>query len=255
MRHLHLPRQGGGAAQQERVTLTNARESYDELASGYDRLTSKNNYDMWLGDVLLPVLGKHGLLTGRALDVGCGTGRAFEPLLTRGWEIVGCDLSPAMIEQAKRKFGDDIPLSVLDARELPVLGTFDLVLALNDTMNYMTEDGDLDRALTGMRANLGAGGLLLFDTNSLAWFRSASTDPAAQPGGTYETMLATEGIDPHPHRQRHFTDQQLREAMAAADLQILAMLGQREESGRIILSESPDHERDAKTVCIGSAGA
>jgi len=231
--------------------VINAKESYALLAPGYDRMTSNNNYEMWLGEILLPELDKHGLRKGRALDVGCGTGRAFEPLLSRGWDLTGCDLSPEMIEQAQRKFGDTVPLSVLDARELPLLGAFDLVLSLNDTLNYLIEAGDLERALVGMRTNLGPGGLLLFDVNTLGWFRGAS-DPNASPGGTYETVLMAEGVEPHPHRQRHFTVPQLRDAMATAELEALAVLGQREVDGGVILSEQADQERDDKIVCIAA---
>ena len=39
-------------------------------------------------------------------------------------------------------------------RELPVLGSFELVWALNDAANYLLGDDDLAKALTAMAANL-----------------------------------------------------------------------------------------------------
>ena len=73
-------------------------------------------------------------------------------MLRRGWEILGCDLTPAMLAEARAKFGDAVPLETADIRELPVFGEFELVWALNDVINYLVGDGDLERALKGMRA-------------------------------------------------------------------------------------------------------
>lgn len=144
-----------------------ALSAYESFAAIYNDFNASNDYEMWLGRSLLPELRKRGLREGgRALDVGCGTGRAFGPLLRRGWQITGCDLSPAMLEVAAREGGADVDLHVADMRELPRFGQFDLVLALNDTVNYLLGDHDLIAALAGLQANLGKGGLLVFDVNS-----------------------------------------------------------------------------------------
>ena len=52
-----------------------ALTAYEAFASIYNDFNASNDYEMWLGDVLLPELEKHGLgRPGWALDVGCGTG-------------------------------------------------------------------------------------------------------------------------------------------------------------------------------------
>ncbi|HEV7616151.1 MAG TPA: class I SAM-dependent methyltransferase [Solirubrobacterales bacterium] len=223
-----------------------------------------------MGGSLLPELEKRGLRGGRVLDVGCGTGRAFEPLLSRGWEVVGCDLTPAMLAEARRKFGDAVPLHVADLRELPVLGEFDLVLALNDVINYLTGDGDLERAFAGMRSNLVAGGLALFDANSLSLFRAsfASGDDEGmsvgewrwvgqsnlvEPGGTFEARVSGGGVEAHVHRERHWTAAQVGGALEAAHLDLIATLGQREEDGGVVLAGPPDEQRDHKVIYIARA--
>jgi len=55
------------------------------------------------------------------LDLPCGTGRLAEALLDRGFRVDGVDISPAMLEVARRKlqrFGDRFTTRVADVREL-----------------------------------------------------------------------------------------------------------------------------------------
>ena len=263
------------------MTPESARETYDRFASVYDETNAQNDYEMWLGETLLPELEKHGLQKGWALDVGCGTGRAFDPLMERGWQVVGCDVSAGMLEEARRKFGDRIPLFEADARSLPAASpgeghpsgrAFSLVLMLNDVVNYMTEEGDLEQVFAGFERNLSPGGLAVFDANTLALFRhdyaSGLTERArekgwewkgltdeAKPGGIYEARFSGEGVKTHVHRQRHWPIERVKEALEAAGLRCVAALGQREEGGRVLLSDPADEERDAKVVYIAAPGA
>lgn len=247
--------------------MSYTRSAYDRMAPIYDDFNAANDYEMWFG-VLLPELEKHGLgKSGRLLDVGCGTGRAFAPMLRRGWEVQGCDLSPAMLEEARNKFGDAVPLAVANVAELPTFGEFDLIWALNDVVNYLTEDGELERALEGMRANLAAGGLLLFDANTLALFNShfagegqnemsvgewrwQGLSTEIEPGGDFVAQVSGAGVETHEHRQRHHPVERVREAIATAGLEHVASLGQREADGKVILTDPPDERRDHKVIHI-----
>ena len=230
--------------------MSDTKSAYDRFAPIYDEFNAANDYEMWFGDPL-PELEKRGLgsKAGRLLDVGCGTGRAFEPMLRRGWEIEGCDLSPGMLEQARRKFGDAVPLAVGDLKDLPTFGRFDLVWALNDVVNYLTGDGELVRALEGMRANLAPAGLVLFDANTLGLFDTNFTaggenemsvgawrwrglTKSIEPGGAFEAEISGGGTETHAHSQRHHSVEQVQEAIAAAGLVHLASLGQREADGK-----------------------
>ncbi len=247
--------------------MSDTRSAYDRLAPIYDEFNAANDYEMWFG-LLLPELEKRGLgKAGRLLDAGCGTGRAFAPMLRRGWKIQGCDLSPGMIEEARQKFGDAVPLAVADLAELPTFGEFDLVWALNDVVNYLTEDGDLVRALEGMRSNLAPGGLMLFDANTLALFNSHFTEGAenemsvggwcwrglstsTEPGGAFEAEISGSRVETHAHRQRHHPVERVRDAIGAAGLVHLASLGQREAGGKVILTDPVDEQRDHKAIHI-----
>jgi SAM-dependent methyltransferase len=257
-----------------------AKVAYDRYAAIYDEWNAENDYEMWLGEVLLPELQKYGLVRpGWALDVGCGTGRALEPLLTRGWQIVGCDVSAGMLAEAERKFGSRVQLLNLDARSLPSIGTepgrpegetFQLILLLNDVVNYLVENGDLEKVFAGVRRNLSPRGLVVLDANTLLLFQADFASDVceevggkdwvwrgltkeARPGGIYEAHLSGQGVDSHVHRQRHWLPGQVTEALEASGLRALAVLGQREEGGRVLLSDSLDEQRDAKVIYVAAS--
>jgi SAM-dependent methyltransferase len=249
---------------------TSALDAYESFASIYNAFNHQNNYEMWLGQVLLPELEKHGLKHNRALDVGCGTGRAFAPLLGRGWQVRGCDLSPSMLERAQREGGGKVELDVVDMRELPIYGEFELVLSLNDSVNYLLGEDDLQRALSGMRANLAEGGLVLFDTNSRsmyegegAWARGTRTTVEhdgrcwswraigeVEPS-IHEVRIEGDDVGTIVHRQRFRSQPEVRNVIAASGLECRAALGMEEADGEIILSE-PDEDRHYKVIYIAA---
>ena len=244
--------------------------AYEVFAPIYNEFNHLNDYEMWLGGALLPELEKRGLKHGRVLDVACGTGRAFAPLLRRGWQITGCDLSPAMLERARQEAGDQVELALADMRELPVFGEFELVLSLNDPVNYLFGDDDLERALAGMRANLTEDGLLLFDCNARSTFESVYTTEVREVEyddrhwtwrgkgeidgnpNLFENVIEGDDIEPISHRERFWPEAEVRGAMAAAGLDCLVALGMEEVDGRVVLTDPPDESRHYKVVYIGA---
>jgi SAM-dependent methyltransferase len=247
-----------------------ALAAYEAFAPIYNEFNHLNDYELWLGRTLLPELEKHGLKHGRALDVACGTGRAFGPLLKRGWEVRGCDLSPAMLERARQEADGKVELNVADMRELPAYGEFELVLSLNDALNYLLEEGDLERALAAMRANLADDGLLLFDVNARSIYETGAWSPGGGrtveyegrrwtwhplgevSPGTFETHIEGEDVETGIHRERFRPQPEVRAAMGSAGLTCLAVLGMDEVENEIILSDPPDEDRDYKLVYIGA---
>jgi SAM-dependent methyltransferase len=248
-----------------------ALAAYEAFAAVYNDFNHSNDYEMWLGRALLPELRKHGLREGgKALDVGCGTGRAFRPLLSRGWQVHGCDLSPAMLDLAAQEGGDEVALQVADMRELPRLGDFDLVLSLNDSVNYLLGDDDLALALAGMRANLAENGLLIFDVNSRSTYASGYSEvrEVEHQGSrwvwsgrgevapsVFEAQITGDRLEPIRHLERFRSEAEVLEAMRGVGIQALTALGMSEAEGEVLFSSPPDEDRDYKLVFIGAVGS
>jgi SAM-dependent methyltransferase len=143
---------------------------YDAFAPHYDAFTSGSDYERWTHFVL-EHLRKNGFEGRTLLDVACGTGNSLLPFLRRGFDVVGCDISSAMLAEAGRK-APRARLVLADMRELPVLGRFDLVTCFDDSLNYLRSEGDLLAAFRSIAANLATGGLALFDLNTLLAYRT-----------------------------------------------------------------------------------
>ena len=101
----------------------------------------------------------------RVLDVGCGVGRWSRMLAARGGEISGIDLSPTMIQIARRRaaaagLAGRCRFMVQDLAELELDERFDLVLAVT-VLQHILEPARLRSAVQRMSAHLAANGRML----------------------------------------------------------------------------------------------
>jgi ubiquinone/menaquinone biosynthesis C-methylase UbiE len=242
------------------------KQAYEVLAPSYDAFTLGfgYKYETWTA-TLLAMAEEEGLRGNRLLDVACGTGFSFIPLLDRGWQVTGCDVSAAMIEGARAKVGDRAELVVADMRELPDLGEFDLAWAINTPLNYLLDGEELEAALAGMRRNLAPGGLALFDAMTLKTARTffaerfeverdgkrfvwkgalaaGEVTAGAVGGGRLEEEGAPDRA--HDHRMRHFSEAEFRAAIEAAGLRCERVFGERD--GQL----QPDLDEDEHSVAV-----
>ena len=83
-------------------------------------------------------------LTGfRVLDAGCGTGAMATELGMRGANVVAIDISPALIEIAKKRTPDELrgQITFLAGDMFdPQLGEFDYALAMDSMIYYGADD-------------------------------------------------------------------------------------------------------------------
>jgi SAM-dependent methyltransferase len=245
---------------------THALDAYEAFAPYYDEFTASYDHDRWLENLERLAL-ENGLSGRRALDVGCGTGKSFAPLLRRGYAITACDISPAMVRRARVRAEGHAEVVVADMRDLPALGSFDLALCLDDAVNYLLSYGELGAAFRSIAANLRVGGVLVFDVNSLSTFRTAFAssdvveeatrsftweglgDPAAAPGCLSSAVIETAGDAPMrvTHVQRHHPESEVRRALEAAGLEVSDLRGQ--VTGAL-LERPADEARHVKLVYV-----
>jgi SAM-dependent methyltransferase len=114
---------------------------------------------------LLGLLAQHGITDGLIVDLGCGSGIWSRELTNHGYQVLGVDLSPAMIRLARQRTPEGRFLigSFLDFR-IPACRA---VTALGEVFNYLFDPknslGTLRRVFRKVFAALAPGGLLIFD--------------------------------------------------------------------------------------------
>src|SRR5207237_748758 len=143
-----------------------AKLAYDTIAPGYDLLTGGHDHGAWA--LRLEALALDAGLSGRRLlDVGCGTGGGLGAMLERGYDVVGVDVSEAMLARAREKLGPLPALRCEDMRRLPRIGAFDLIWSVADAVNCLGDERELVAAFAGWRRNLAPGGVVVFDVDTL----------------------------------------------------------------------------------------
>lgn len=142
------------------------------------------------------LLGEHRTQSA-ALDAGCGTGLCGSFLRARSKRLWGVDLSPEMVELARRRdVYDELVVDELTAYLRKHEATFDLVVSA-DTLIYF---GDLGEVLPAAARAMVPGGILAFTVE-----RAAGADAEAgyciRPSGRYvhsreylETTLEAAGF-------------------------------------------------------------
>lgn len=117
------------------------------------------------------------------LDCCCGIGTQAIGLALHGHHVNATDLSPAAVERAEREardLGVSISFGVADVRTLnqQIQGTFDAVIACDNSLPHLLTDDDLQKGIHEMAARLRPGGLFLAtirDYDALVNERPAST--------------------------------------------------------------------------------
>jgi SAM-dependent methyltransferase len=93
------------------------RDAYDQLATVWSATTDEGPFNGFLERPALRSLVPSDLSGAAVLDAGCGSGAQARWLLDQGADVVGIDLSPRMIEEAKRRCGDEGRFFVADLAE------------------------------------------------------------------------------------------------------------------------------------------
>jgi 2-polyprenyl-3-methyl-5-hydroxy-6-metoxy-1,4-benzoquinol methylase len=104
----------------------------------------------------------------KILDIGCGTGRHSIELSKRGYSVAGIDLSESLLKRAKEKAFEQnlqIVFKKHDARNLPFLHEFDLIIMLCEGAFPLMETDEMNFQILQNAANaLKPKGKMIFTT-------------------------------------------------------------------------------------------
>ncbi len=138
---------------------------YDDFAWFYDRYWNEEFHSLAfpiLERIWLERLGPAGPSGPHILDVCCGTGYLAGLLAGQGYRVTGFDLSPRMVEFARRNV-PEAAFHVADAARFQLPGPFDAAVSTFDSLNHILDRDDLEAAFRNIAASLRTGAPFAFD--------------------------------------------------------------------------------------------
>ncbi|MGK2963245.1 MAG: class I SAM-dependent methyltransferase [Gemmatimonadaceae bacterium] len=166
---------------------------YERHAQAYDRDRGRSLQEReWLDRFL-----NHVRPEGTVLDLGCGMGEPIARyLIERGFDVVGVDSSPSMIERCRARFPGS-EWVVADMRELELGRRFDGVLAWDSFFHLSMDD---QRGMFSRFASHAKGGAALMFTSgpvegeTIGSYCEELLYHASLGPVEYEQLLATNGF-------------------------------------------------------------
>jgi SAM-dependent methyltransferase len=124
------------------------------------------------------------------LDAGCGTGRVAIELAARGFDVVGVDLEPIMLDEARHK-APKLEWVLGDLAALRLRRTFDAAVLAGNVMIFVAA-GTEGEVLARVAEHVRPGGLVvcgfqLTGRLSLADYEAAAEGATLEPVATYAT--------------------------------------------------------------------
>jgi SAM-dependent methyltransferase len=138
-----------------RMVQTSVRDHYQTHSTQEWRRLVKNPFHRLEFDTTVHFLGRHLPPAGRVLDAGGGPGRYTIELARRGYDMVLLDLTPALLEIArrriaragvKRRVSAVVEGSIADLSRFPA-GHFDAVLCLGGPLSHIATEEERRQAV------------------------------------------------------------------------------------------------------------
>ncbi len=144
-----------------------SKGSYNGFAYIYDKLTDDVEYEK-RADYIEHLFKMHmDYKPELVCDLACGTGTICRLMCEKGYDMIGIDNSLDMLNVAKEKSQDSKILYLnQDICDFELYGTVDAITCMLDSVNYLTEDGDIERLLSLVKNYLNPGGVFIFDINT-----------------------------------------------------------------------------------------
>ena len=142
--------------------------AYHALAASYDRLTNDVDYNATV-DFYMQILSAEGLRPRTAVDLACGTGSVAVLLADMGMQVTAVDMSEEMLCVASQKAQsmENPPAFVCQKlQQLRLPRGVDLAVCALDSMDYITDPEDCQKAIQRVYKVLNPGGCFIFDVNT-----------------------------------------------------------------------------------------
>lgn len=135
---------------------------YSDFAKHYDKLYSYVDYESQ-AVFFIKLLRQYKVKNKKLVDFACGTGKHASLMTRRGYEAIGVDLSPEMLEVA-RKLYPNIKFYHGDMKTWKSKMKFGAITILFNSILYNKNRQEFSQTLLNCRGQLVDGGLLIFDT-------------------------------------------------------------------------------------------
>ena len=278
-------------------------DAYTDFAAVYDTFMDETPYDVW-GDFVSGLIEEYGVSkpclkdkrggdgssetenSEKALEeeknlvveLGCGTGSFTQVLKKKGYDIMGIDMSPEMLDLARKKSAEsglDIMYLEQDMRELDLYCTAGTIVSVCDSINYLLEDEDVISTFKLVNNFLFPKGVFIFDFNTLHKYRDVIGDATIAENrddcsfiwdnyyheedhiNEYDlTIFARAGADEEDeifrrsietHFQRGYTLEEMKSLVEAAGLKFLAAID-------ADTHETPTDESERIYIVAGECG-
>ena len=175
-------------------------DAYTDFATVYDTFMDETPYEVW-GNYVAELIERYGvskpLLKEKAVEndsadiaedseeaiaqernliveLGCGTGSFTLEMAKKGYDIMGIDLSPEMLDIARNKAaneGFNLMFLEQDMRELDLYCTTGTIVSVCDSVNYLTDPEDVITTFKLVNNFLFPKGIFIFDFNTVHKYR------------------------------------------------------------------------------------
>lgn len=147
--------------------------TFSTIAAYYDVLTNSTKRLEREGPLLLNCLNLFE--SKKVIDIACGTGLHSHFLAEHGARVTAVDVSPEMLEYAKKhRKHEHIQFVCSDMRMLP-LGMWDMAICLGNSLSVLQDPTDLRKVFLGVGERLNPNGV--FITQTLNYAATAALKP------------------------------------------------------------------------------
>ena len=144
---------------------------YGDFAYFYDKLMYDLDYEK-IYKFIKELLGKKSLEPKLILEMACGTGGLTEKL-ARDYKLHAFDLSDDMLSVCQNKIrSKNLKLFKQNMAGFSAPSTYDAIISVGDSLNYLTDERDLEAAIKSAYAYLNPDGIFIFDLNTEYKFKN-----------------------------------------------------------------------------------